>query len=36
MNNNNDINTTLTNISNQLKNIAIMDKNKEQKLMKGI
>ena len=33
MNNNNDINTTLTNISNQLKNIAIMDKNKEQKLL---
>ena len=32
-NTNNDINTTLTNISNQLKNIAFIDKNKEQKLL---
>ncbi len=32
-NNNNDINTTLSNISNQLKNIAIIDKSKEQKLL---
>ena len=32
-NNNNDINTTLSNISNQLKNIAIIDKTKEQKLL---
>ena len=32
-NNSNDINTTLSNISNQLKNIAIIDKTKEQKLL---
>ena len=32
-NNSNDINTTLSNISNQLKNIAIIDKSKEQKLL---
>ena len=32
-NTNNDINTTLTNISNQLKNIAFIDRNKEQKLL---
>ena len=32
-NNSNDINTTLSNISNQLKNIAIIDKSKEQKLV---
>ena len=31
--NNNDINTTLSNISNQLRNIALLDKNKEQKLL---
>ena len=30
---NNDINTTLTNISNQLKNIALIDKSKELKLL---
>ena len=32
-NTNNDINTTLTNISNQLKNIALVDKIKEQKIL---
>ncbi len=32
-NTNNDINTTLTNISNQLKNIALIDKSKELKLL---
>ena len=32
-NSNNDINTTLTNISNQLKNIALIDKDKEQRLL---
>ena len=31
--NNNDINTTLSNISNQLRNIALIDKNKEQRLL---
>ena len=30
---NNDINTTLTNISNQLRNIAFIDKNKEQRFL---
>ena len=31
--NNKDINTTLSNISNQLRNIALIDKNKEQRLL---